>query len=100
MGQLNDHEPANTRAITHSRLGMGRETQRFGTIHYPNPARSGTCGYPFWLRTKAINFLDTQGRYRFAAHRHQFDVGSEEFLYSECQVVGSVNHSRVYISSY
>ena len=39
MGHLNDHDPAHTRAITRSRLGLMRETQRFRTGHYPNPAR-------------------------------------------------------------
>ena len=50
MGQLNDHDPADTRAITLSRLGLTRETQRFRTGHYPSPARGGTRGYPLWLR--------------------------------------------------
>ena len=67
MGHLNDHDPANTRAITRSRLGLMRETQRFRTGHYPNPARGGTRGYPLWLRTKAINSLDRIGSYRGAA---------------------------------
>ena len=58
MGHLNDHDPANTRALTRSRLGLGRETQQFRTGHYPNPARGGTRGYPLWLRTVAINVLN------------------------------------------
>ena len=39
MGHLNDHDPANTRAITRSRLGLARENQRFRTGHYPHPGR-------------------------------------------------------------
>ena len=57
MGHLNDHDPANTRAITRSRLGLARETQRFRTGQYPHPARGGTRGYPLWLRSDAINNL-------------------------------------------
>ena len=44
MGHLNDHDPADTRAITRSRLGLNRETQRFRTGHYPHPSRGGTRG--------------------------------------------------------
>ena len=67
MGHLNDHDPANTRAATRSKLGLGREIQRFRTGHYPNPARGGIRGYPLWLRTKAINKLVTDGSYIQAA---------------------------------
>ena len=67
MGHLNDHDPVNTRAITRSRLGLMRETQRFRTGHYPNPARGDTRDYPLWLRTKAINNLDSMGSYCSAA---------------------------------
>jgi len=67
MGHLNDHDPANTRAITRSRLGLARETQRFRTGHYPHPARGGTRGYPLWLRSDAINNLTTYGNHRRAA---------------------------------
>ena len=67
MGHLNDHDPANTRAATRSKLGLGREIQIFRTGHYPNPARGGIRGYPLWLRTKAINKLVTDGSYIQAA---------------------------------
>jgi len=76
MGHLNDHDPANTRAITHSQLGMGCETQRFRTGHYSNPARGGRHGYTLWLRTKAVNLLDTQGSYCFAAHSAGCSISS------------------------
>ena len=69
MGHLNDHDPAATRAITRSRLGLTRETQRFRTGHYPNPARGGTRGYPLWLRTIAINVLNENRNYTLAAQR-------------------------------
>ena len=68
MGHLNDNNPANTRAVTRSRLGLVRETQRFRTGHYPNPARGVTRGYPLWLRTKSLNLFETHGSYRVAAH--------------------------------
>ena len=67
MGHLNDHDPANTRAITRSRLGLACETQQFRTGHYPHPGRGGTRGYPLWLRTTAVNNLQTYGSYRRAA---------------------------------
>ena len=67
MGHLNDHDPANTRAITRSRLGLARETQRFRTGHYPHPGRGGTRGYPLWIRTMAMNNFATYGSYRRAA---------------------------------
>ena len=63
MGHLNDYDPADTRAITRSKLGLARERQRFRTSHYPNPARGGTRGYPLWLRTKAINALEREHNY-------------------------------------
>ena len=44
MGHINDHDPANTQAITRSRLGLARETQRFRTGNYPHPGRGGTRG--------------------------------------------------------
>ena len=69
MGHLNDHDPANTRALTRSRLGLGRETQQFRTGHYPNPVRGGTRGYPLWLRTVAINILNESRSYTLAAQR-------------------------------
>ena len=67
MGHLNDHDPANTRAITRSRLGLARENQRFRTGHYPHPGRGGTRGYPLWIRTMAMNNFATYGSYRRAA---------------------------------
>ena len=57
MTHLNDYDPANTRAITRSRLGLARETRRFRTGHYPHPGRGGTRGYPLWICTTAINNL-------------------------------------------
>ena len=63
MGHLNDHDPADTRAITRSRLGLNRETQRFRTGHYPHPSRGGTRGFPLWLRTVATNDLLENGIY-------------------------------------
>ena len=71
MTHLNDHDPANTRAITRSRLGLGRETQQYRTCNYPHPRRGCTCGYPLWLRTIAINNFNTYGNYR----RDTFSVG-------------------------
>jgi len=67
MGHLNDYDPANTRAKARSRLGLARETRMFRTSHYPNPARGGTHGYPLWLRTKALNLIETHGSVRDAA---------------------------------
>ena len=64
MGHLNDHNPANTRATTCSKLGIIREIQILCTGHYPNPARGGTRGYPLCLRTKAINSLEREGSYQ------------------------------------
>ena len=69
MGHLNDDDPADTRAITRSRLGLTRETQRFRTGHYPNPARGGTRGYPLWLRTIAIDILNESRSYILASQR-------------------------------
>lgn len=63
MGHLNDHDPADTRAITRSRLGLNRETQIFRTGHYPHPSRGGTRGFPLWLRTVATNDLIENGSY-------------------------------------
>ena len=67
MRHLNDHDPANTRATTRSKLGLMRENERLRTGHYPNPARGGTRGYPLWLRTKAINSLEREESYQIAA---------------------------------
>ena len=67
MGHLNDDDPANTRALARSRLGLARETQIYRTGHYPNPARGGTRGYPLWIRTKAINLIETHGSIPVAA---------------------------------
>jgi len=76
MGHLNDHDPANTRAITRSRLGLSRETQRFRTGHYPHPSRGGTRGFPLWLRTVAINDLLQNRSYVRAAHRIECSTSS------------------------
>ena len=64
MTHLNDHSPANARAITCSRLGLGREIQQYRTGHYPHPDRGGSNGYPLWIRTMAINNYNTYGNYR------------------------------------
>ena len=71
MGHLNDHNPTATQAITRSCLGLTRETQRFHTSHYPDPARGATRGYPLWLRTVAINVLTESRSYTLASQRIQ-----------------------------
>ena len=71
MGHLNHHDPANTRAITRSRLGLGCVTQQYRTGNYPHPGTVGTRGYPVCIRTMAINNFNTYGNYRRAA----FSVG-------------------------
>ena len=77
MGHLNDHDPADTRAITRSRLGLSRETQRFCTGHYPHPSRGGTRGFPLWLRTVAMNvFLENRRSYVLASQRIQCSTSS------------------------
>ena len=63
MGHLNDHNPANTRAITCYILGFTHKTQIFRTRNYPHPSRGGTCGYPLWLHNAATSALGRNRSY-------------------------------------
>ena len=48
MPQLNDHDPANTRTITRSKLGLTRETRIFRSGHYlPKSIHRGGLGLDF-----------------------------------------------------
>ena len=61
MGHLHNYAPADTRAITQSRLGITRETQQFRTGHYLYPSRGDTRDLPRQLRTIAMNNLMFMG---------------------------------------
>ena len=60
-------DPANTRARSRFKRGLGRELEQDRILNPPHPAKGGTRGYPTWQRRMALHVLYTHLDYEMAA---------------------------------